>query len=755
MDWPKEGGDTVTRIIRLRMQWLSVLLLVACSGGGEGTDHAGDAAGMDLPDVENPADAVEAGPDYAGIDFPVCVPGTPATCTDDGMDLVVCNGDGSGYEIRPCGDGICRPEPLGCTTCLPGRKKCQDEDVVLRCNQEGDAFEAFENCDPGETGKICQIGICVSLCELTEKLQSYIGCEYWGVDLDNAFVPGSGEGGFHDAAGAQYAIVVSNTSTKYPARVEIHNALGRVTHDSQCNPFPDDPIPPMGLRIFNIPRKYPVKKGLPLEGSDCEVCATRPGDASYPGNQHPGKACIEDPDTRIQLWDADLTVQAPFAYRVKASLPITAYQFNPLENVGVFSNDATILLPTNALGKYYLAMTREQTFSDLKGFITVAAVNPGETQVVVTVTAPTLPGTGSIPIPRMVPGETRTFTLKQYDILNIETDFPGADLTGSVVLASNPVAVFGGSEAANAPNTARCCPNGSCDYHHQWLECNDRNDCLCEWPRKFGPQPMDVPCRKTTDCLRYNTCCADHLEMQMFPVKTWGREYVATHSYPRGGEKDIWRLMAAENGTILTTYRPQFDKMVLNRGEFIDFESGEHFTIHAQKPVMVGQFLAAQDAPDPNIGSRGPDDANTGDPTFILAVPVEQFRTEYVFLAPDKYLFDCVNIIVPHGEPVLLDGKELRAEDLTFRPIRDIQAAMKAPDKQYTDPSQLGIRFGDYSVIGKGDWGVWRLVITDGVHTARSAKPFGVISYGYDQYVSYGYPAGMNLEDLKLVGEDP
>ncbi|NOZ01882.1 MAG: hypothetical protein GXP54_08345, partial [Deltaproteobacteria bacterium] len=150
---------------------------------------------------------------------------------------------------------------------------------------------------------------------------------------------------------------------------------------------------------------------------------------------------------------------------------------------------------------------------------------------------------------------------------------------------------------------------------------------------------------------------------------------------------------------------------------------------------------------------KGKDDAATGDPAFILTVAAEQFRTEYVFLSPDKYMFDCVNIIAPAGVPVFLDGKELKAENLTFRPIREIQKELK--EQGLEQPSDLGLAFGDYSLVGQGKWGVYRLVVSDGVHTATSEKPFGVIAYGYDQYVSYGYPAGMNLEDLKLVTETP
>lgn len=706
-----------------RLLLLAVFALGCSSGVSE----------SDVLDIKDDLDRLDATQDtdteidYLGREFEVCIPGTPLQCTDDSFGLVVCNAEGNGYRTQSCApDGVCREDPLGCTSCVPGRRKCLDDFTVLRCDQDSNDWVVAQECDPTNTGKICQLGNCISLCELAEKLNSYIGCEYWAVDLDNAFVPGGGQGGYHDAAGAQYAIVVSNTSSKYGVKVQIDTAYGPVLNDSSGNPFPDDPIPPMGLRIFNLPRAHTIEK--------------------------------EDGTQTQEFWDADGTMLKPIGYRIKSTMPITAYQFNPLENVGVFSNDASILLPTNALGRYHMIMTREQTFPDLKGFLTVIGTFNGPTEVVVQVTAPTLKGKD---IPAMQPGETRSFILNRYDVLNIETDAIGADLTGSTVTSNHPVAVFGGSEAANAPNTNHCCPDGSCDYNGHWMECTSRSDCLCEYPKNLGSESKDVSCRNNYDCISYNTCCADHLEMQLFPVQTWGKKYIATQSYPRGGEKDVWRIMAAENNTMVTTSPPVVGNTLLNRGEWIDFESDRNFEIVATKPILVGQFLAAQDAPDPNIGGIGPNDARTGDPSFILAVPVEQFRTEYVFLAPNKYTYDCVSIISKVGVPVYLNGKELKQEDLTFKRIRDIMDDIakineeKAEDEpKLVEPTELGPQFGDYHVVGVNqEWAVWRLVIPDGVHTAHSSEPFAVISYGYDRYVSYGYPAGLNLDDLKLISD--
>ena len=226
----------------------------------------------------------------------------------------------------------------------------------------------------------------------------------------------------------------------------------------------------------------------------------------------------------------DATVLDSLAYRIETSIPVTVYQFNPLDNLQeVFSNDASLLLPVDVLGKYYIAMTREQTFTNLRGYVTVVAVKD-ETQVSITVTAPTMASNG---FEHMEPGETLVVNMNRYDVFNIETYQPGADLTGTVVLSNHNVAVFGGSEASNAPNTATCGSDG-----------------FCEWDG-------ETACETLLDCIEFNTCCADHLEQQMLPVKTWGTSYLATKSMERGAEKDIWRIMAAENGTQVTTLPEQ------------------------------------------------------------------------------------------------------------------------------------------------------------------------------------------------------
>jgi hypothetical protein len=263
-------------------------------------------------------------------------------------------------------------------------------------------------------------------------------------------------------------------------------------------------------------------------------------------------------------------------------------------------------------------------------------------------------------------------------------------------------------------------------------------------------------------------CCTDHLEQQLFPTKSWGKHYLASKSFTRGFERDYWRILAMEDGTTVTFNPPTIEPQhILNRGQWFEISTSQDFEINANKPVTVAQILASShEVTSVPLGSACNSDfdcdyqsgytcltidlmGNTacyppfcfgetdtscpsghsctcfgldcacfpiGDPAMILAPPVEQFRKDYVFLSPDAYLYDYVNIVAPTGTIVTMDGVNLPT--------------------------------GNFKPIGNTGYTVARQLVSDGVHTIVANNPVGVVAYGYDRDVSYGYTAGMNLNDL-------
>ncbi|MSP90943.1 MAG: hypothetical protein EXR79_03930 [Myxococcales bacterium] len=674
--------------LAIALLWVGVVALVAavsaCStpepGAADAAKATTDAGGRATPDAPLATTDVAAELPAGAI----CTPGTTKGCESE-THVLRCTDDGAGYAAILCTDdtgaatgclnpGVCTNCPVNLTRCSP-----KDSTVVEICNAAG-KWDKKSTCN-AQQGEICTAGgLCQRACDYHVKRKSYVGCSFWAVDLDNAFVPG-GKRQYYDAAGAQYSVVVSNASDKLSSTIKVENNEGEVTLDAQLNPLDVSPLGAGDLRVFNLQRR-----------------------------------------------DADATGIKAVAYRIDTSAPIAAYQFNPLENVNVYSNDASLLLPSEALGTWYIVMTREQSFSILRGFVTVAATVDGITNVTVTfskTSGTTLPSSDG-KIKAFKAGESAQFQLKKWDVLNIETNEVGSDLTGTVVLADNKVAVFSGSEAANVPNTNHClrdkCKPGEAE---KGIKCG-----ACEWDPKTA-------CSNNEHCGAFITCCADHLEMQMFPVTTWASHYVGVKLFPRGQEADSWRILAAGDGTKIALVPPQKDPKghainppVLDAGEWYEFESKNSFEIIAKKddgapaPILVGHFMSSQDAPDPNVSGTQQGDAGTGDPAFLLAIPTEQWREDYVFLTPNKYAFNYISIAAPVDAEVVVDG------------------AVVAPDL--------------WTGISK-DFKFTRMLLQSGTHNVTSKRmkneprPVAVDVYGFDQYVSYGYPAGLDLKTLDLI----
>lgn len=493
----------------------------------------------------------------------VCEPFETRGCLAENT-LDVCNFSGTdwtGEECPPfwtCEDGVCLEPP-----CAPNENRCDGIERILTCNPETGEFEEQHQCESG-TG--CFEDECIPLCQINEKLRSYVGCEYWSVDLDN----------LSDAETIEHTVVLSNPG-------EIDAAVTVIDAEGEELELVDGSVPAGGQLVI----RFPNDRGLI-------------------------KAGVTD-----------------FSWKITSTLPVTAHQFNPLDNfTDPFTNDGTLLLPTHALDDRYYAASwvhREHPVSPLNGFVSMVAVDSGDTVVHVTVPMEALAGDGA---PNMEPGETREWTLSQGQTLTLQTAGAEGDLTGTLIeTEGNRLAAFGGHECANV-------------------------------------------------LLGVDRC--DHMETQLLPIALLRNTYVATKYHPRVTdgtlvEPDFWRVLAVDGATTLSTDPeiPLIDGEVIATGEWLQIRSREGFVLTADRPVLVAHYMVGSNwtgIPRNCFDDTGPP-TGIGDPAMTQLVPAEQFRKDYIVLTPFAYVEDYLNLAVPTGaiDTVILDDEPVSAE--LFSPV--------------------------------------------------------------------------------------
>ncbi|HEY8089285.1 MAG TPA: IgGFc-binding protein [Polyangiaceae bacterium] len=603
----------------------------------------------------------------------------------DGTVVQTCSGDASNpawqttTDCSPKGQ-LCVAAVSACGTCNPGAVECQGQSIVT-CDTTGQTWQPTQPCQTGQ-GYACRQGQCVQLCGQAAAQQSNVGCEYWGADLDNADVSPS-----ENAAAQQYAIVVSNVQPDVPAHVKVEqddSSPGDATHATSV--VADAVIAPQNLEVFNLgPREV---------------------DGSADGTFNTGTG----------------TALTRHAYKVTSDFPIVSYQFNPLDNVNVFSNDASQLLPVSGLnsgvGLAYVVPAWPQTIAitsdpatnfgiELRAFLAVIATHD-DTHVKVQTTARVV---GGGPFASgLSQGATGTVTLQAFEVLNLETGDFNADFTGSLVTADQPVAVFPGSEASDAP---------------------------------------------TYGTLADRFCCADHLEHQTPPLRTVGKSYVLAKMPNRtsaviaaGGnvgeidEIEYYKIVAATPGTthVKTTLPSPYDAFDLpSQGAAELIPSKNDFVLTASQPTMVLQVQASQDAGGVPRGLPG------GDPSTLFPSPREQWRSDYVLLTPDKYVFDYLVVVAPSDAHVYIDGLLLDATDSGVTPSDGLSATARgsATPPFWTYRYQLSYPVIDPTQQPPNNIKPGKQ--NDGVHHIQADEAVGVTAYGFDSYVSYAYAGGTQL----------
>jgi hypothetical protein len=552
------------------------VVLTACGSraidGDTGADHRSDSGRADAVDASPPDGmAIDSG-SLDGMTIDSSVPdvttvsdGSDASPVDAPTETGTVTGD-SGRDATDAATTICA---AGATRCSPS-----DPRGVDTCASDGSGWLSSGVCD-ASAHQVCSDGACVAACDAGSP--SNVGCEFWPTVTVNSQLTND----------FSFAVVLVNPQT-YAVTVTVSG--GALTTPVTRT------IAPGASSAISLPWVAGLAQLAPDPVSGCG-----------------GAPCI------------GVSAQASHgAYRVQADGPVAAYQFNPLEATTSssnysFTNDASLLLPTRSLTTHYTVVTRDnwhvRNANDgtllpyiLGGFVSIVGTSATPTSVTVNLTAGVSAGVG---VTASGAG-TRTFTLQQGDVVQLVGSGDGEDLTGTTIVADQPVAVFAGHDCTNVPE--------------------------------------DVP-------------ACDHLEEQLLPNEAWGRRAVLGALRDRGdAEERVVRIVS--NGSALHLAfdgiaTPTDCTRVLAAGQHCEFRSAASFTVSGDQPFAAIQFMFGQGVADPVCSTAPSLPMCMGDPASALELPVEQYRSSYDIVVPDTYSRNFVNVMRSVGTDVLLDGVSL------------------------------------------------------------------------------------------------
>ncbi len=408
------------------------------------------------------------------------------------------------------------------------------------------------------------------------------------------------------------------------------------------------------------------------------------------------------------------------AYHLTSTIPVTVWQFNPIEYVagnggppsknwtcpyapalcngnGVdclsVTNGASLLLPSTAMtGTYRLFGVTSSTYGsvyppdqdqDSPGAFAVTATADG-THVTLNLVAGAsiAAGTG---VAATAGGGTLSLTMNAGDVAHLLAargatyNSMDSDLSGSLLTSDHPVQVIAFNAITDVPS-----------------------------PIVSGGG------------------WADHLEETVLPAESLGAHYlVVPPTAPAGGMSygHYVRFYGNRDGTMLSYPSgspPTGAPTTLSAGQVVDLPGvvTEAFEVKGSAEFEVASIMLGGQMQDPD----NPNDPQ-GDPSLSFPVPVEQFRSKYVFLAPADYAETYADVVVPAGATVTLDGAPLT---------------------------------GVSSAIGSSGWSVVRTPLTSGVttgvtmgaHTITSSALCGLQIMGFGHATSYYTPGGYDLHHI-------
>jgi hypothetical protein len=470
-------------------------------------------------------------------------------------------------------------------------------------------------------------------CYEAEWRQTYVGCDFWPTVTPNYV-------GKH----FDYAVVVSNAG----------EVAADITIERDGSLVQTGEVPAYEARTFYLPWVDELKHWTGM----CD---------SNPSTSRPNFASRRMPGT---------------AYHLESSVPVTVYQFNPIEygpsggppgkdwsacdcmfGCHSYTNDASLLIPSTAMtGNYRVTAPAGQNTDDVTqpGYLSITGIEDS-TAVRIKV-GPGGRVVGGDDIPDAIGGDVLDLIVHRGEVLRI-VGTPTTDLSGSLINALGPIQVISGA-----------------------------------------------PCHYMPD--EYGAC--DHLEETVFPVETLGSRYFVTvPTNPRGEPVGhVVKIYGNVDDTTLE-YRgstPDGAPTLIHAGEVHDLGIVEaDFEVEGDHEFAVTSFQLGSSLADPGHLTD-----YRGDPAQSNVYAVEQYRKRYVFLAPNDYDFSFADVVLPEGTVIRLDGVPVSG---STTPIASGYGVMRLP-------------------LGPG---------RAGGHILEADAPVGLQVMGYGFATSYQYPGGLNL----------
>lgn len=322
-----------------------------------------------------------------------------------------------------------------------------------------------------------------------------------------------------------------------------------------------------------------------------------------------------------------LGVASVNGFGIDAPDPIAAYLMDA--NAPVASNDITNLFPDTSLGTSYLVMAATSGVVSDGSQIAIVAGTDGTT---VTITPAANLSTGQ------AAGVPFAIALNRLEA--VEFRAISADLTGTLITATQPIAVFGGHKCANVPDTTGAC---------------------------------------------------DHVIEQMPASADFGTDFVLVPT-EQPGPGDVVKLLARDGGTVVTfedsggtTVQP-----TLNAGESLTLPPGltENIRVTSNNPILIGQFML------------GTGLAGSGDPAFALVPDRSQWLDRYIFNVPVGDYNDFLGIAIEGSAlaSLQLDGVPVNPASFSSVPGTTLMAG----NVGVTDGSHVIEASTDFLLLGHG-----------------------------------------------------